>query len=802
VFYWLGSDRDSLADGYRFRGVQSDYYSLLVRGFSRDQLSLPFTPAIYRFARADGTVPDRMRAPLDTSYYKGRVYLYFGVVPAVLVLLPYHLLTGDDLSLNVPTLAFTALGFLVSLRWYWRLRRTHFMRAALAADACAVLALAFAPATVFLVRRSMFYELPLAAGYAFLMIMLSELENGLNRERGALRSIAIASAAWGLAVGCHPTYLFLAPLLLVSAWVLGRRRPPGRDTINAIRLVGAAALPAAVIGFGLACYNYARFESIFEFGFNYQANSIFFNGAALRSLAFVPANVRWYYFTPPSLMPYFPFVFPANASFRPPGYYGFEAMHGQFLVILWVAWSVGGALLLAGKQLGRPGITRPLLLLTASYLVSACLIFPLGFRANRYLADFQAPLVFGAVLLAAAGSHYGPRGALSRFWHFGCLVLCMIAAVDNIAASIQQFDSFKYTRPGSFARLSRALNPSWAFWDRHGLVKSGVVSFDVTFAAQRETVNEPLLTTGTPFYSDAVYVEQDRGGDVQLFVDHLGYGGPKGEHLHYDLTHSHHVECELGSFLPPLTDPCFDEIIPGSAKSLKSIARIKVDGATVIDGSMEFYDSAPWLRLFGENPLTWTVFSEHFSGGIKSVRWTPSVKMESRRSSVRNQAWLRLKGGVPTDGAAAGGQPLLVTGSTGNGALLLLDRIGTSRWEAAVDEWNYGASRSPSFEMADGQHLFDILIGPSVADDPIWIGTEAAGLASPYKDRLLVWIDARLVANLRLVHYRDEFKQASIGSNREGFSTARSEFSGDLERIAVAPNEAAGLLKLVGSTSN
>jgi hypothetical protein len=104
--------------------------------------------------------------------------------------------------------------------------------------------------------------------------------------------------------------------------------------------------------------------------------------------------------------------------------------------------------------------------------------------------------------------------------------------------------------------------------------------------------------------------------------------------------------------------------------------------------------------------------------------------------------------------------------------------------------------------MADGQHLFDILIGPSVADDPIWIGTEAAGLASPYKDRLLVWIDARLVANLRLVHYRDEFKQASIGSNREGFSTARSEFSGDLERIAVAPNEAAGLLKLVGSTSN
>ncbi len=80
------------------------YYNLLVRGFRAGQLSLkkevppglaqladPYDPtanAIYRAA------PYRLH---DLSYYNGRLYLYWGVTPALILFWPFVALTGHYL---------------------------------------------------------------------------------------------------------------------------------------------------------------------------------------------------------------------------------------------------------------------------------------------------------------------------------------------------------------------------------------------------------------------------------------------------------------------------------------------------------------------------------------------------------------------------------------------------------------------------------------------------------------------------------------------------------------------------------
>jgi ABC-type cobalt transport system substrate-binding protein len=47
----------------------------------------------------------------DTALYHGAYYVYFGVVPAVTVLLPWKRITGSDLELDYASLLFCCLGF-------------------------------------------------------------------------------------------------------------------------------------------------------------------------------------------------------------------------------------------------------------------------------------------------------------------------------------------------------------------------------------------------------------------------------------------------------------------------------------------------------------------------------------------------------------------------------------------------------------------------------------------------------------------------------------------------------------------
>src|ERR1700677_2438292 len=80
-------------------------YNLLARGLLSGHLYLdkeappflahladPYDPMANRDAR---DVRDRLN---DLSYYRGRLYLYFGIAPALFVFVPWHLLTGGWLA--------------------------------------------------------------------------------------------------------------------------------------------------------------------------------------------------------------------------------------------------------------------------------------------------------------------------------------------------------------------------------------------------------------------------------------------------------------------------------------------------------------------------------------------------------------------------------------------------------------------------------------------------------------------------------------------------------------------------------
>src|SRR5688572_9679064 len=101
---------------FGFERGRTDAYGLLVRGYLKGQLHLDAVPDPRLKTLADPYDPAQnapYRLP-DASYFNERYYLYFGPVPAVVLMAPYELLTGRELPTGAATFVFAALGFLAA----------------------------------------------------------------------------------------------------------------------------------------------------------------------------------------------------------------------------------------------------------------------------------------------------------------------------------------------------------------------------------------------------------------------------------------------------------------------------------------------------------------------------------------------------------------------------------------------------------------------------------------------------------------------------------------------------------------
>ena len=111
-----------------------------------------------------------------------------------------------------------------------------------------------------------------------------------NRPRIRIAWILIASAAWALAIAARPNYVFGVIPLWVAAAVIFRARAQASGPVPGAGFWVAAVAPLAVVGAGLALYNYARFDSPLEFGTSYQFSAMDMRRTRLFALSNVPCT--------------------------------------------------------------------------------------------------------------------------------------------------------------------------------------------------------------------------------------------------------------------------------------------------------------------------------------------------------------------------------------------------------------------------------------------------------------------------------------------------------------------------------
>jgi hypothetical protein len=533
----------------------SDYYRLLVRGWAKGQLALDKAPSPELLALSDPYDPAQNSAHRlpDASYYKGKYYLYFGAAPAFTLMLPFHLLTGREMTGGAAVFIFCTVAFLAASTFWLAVRRRYFPDSARVMAPIGVLALGFGTHLLVLAQRPAFWELPIAAGIAFTLLALHAVFRAIHGSR-PLIAMAFAGVCLGLAVGSRPTWVFAGPLLLAPLWLAWRERKSKPVLRPWWQLGLAAAVPLGICALAIMAHNHARFGNVLEFGQHYQLSGAYEGKLVHFSPRFIAHNMSVYFFQPLKWTWQFPFVAAQTIPVDLPGYFGTEEVSGLAVTFVFVWFVAGVPLLWHGRtELERRTLTAAIAGMLGCLAPVAALLLSYFSTTTRYQADFA--VAFG--ILALCGM-IGIERAAQGNRTCRALVLVLATAACVITVIMGFLTSLDYHGRG----LSRS-DP--ALWSRlqdgaeGALGEAGLMlgQFDGPSVLKVRMRQQSIGTIET-FWQPA-----DSRADERIVVEHIGeqlirFGYIRGQAplqwgrpLKWEPDHTHTVEVQLPSLYGP-----------------------------------------------------------------------------------------------------------------------------------------------------------------------------------------------------------------------------------------------------------
>jgi hypothetical protein len=555
------------------------YYNYLARGLQHRHLYVPIEPSPKLLALPDPYAPgvDDALKVWDMALYRGHYYLYHGIAPAVLLFLPWRLVTGHDVPENFALALFCTAGFLFSTGALMRVLTLADAKVSPTVLALLLAALAVCQGAPFLLSRVWVYEVAIGCGYCTLSAALYFLAGGRAWE------LAASGLMCGLSIACRP-HLGLAAVIATAALAVHftRKRNPAA--------LLAFLAPLIAIGLAIMAYNYARFGHPLDFGVRYLLGNPGLSRTQLAGRWFLP-GLYYFLICPPNLGPVFPWVRIATLyPLHPEGYF-VEPTTG----CLYLAPFLVGILFLR-----RTGGARIVLAVALATSVAVLLfVAGTGFTTQRYEVDFLPP----AALAAAAG--FALAIARRSGWQRRALIatLALLVSGGMIAgmaiAVTGPLDDFLKARPQPYTRLAAGFSPIARY---RPLLDSPLdIQFTAACTPHDDGFREPLLSIGDHTFSEIVAIEHHPGrfrviaqSDASGAAQEIGNPGarPMSFHIVYQ---------------------------PDSHK-----ITVTLDGTEVLTHNVEHLLTAPAQVTIGENRIdpdvSTPVFTgrlEHIAGGIK-----------------------------------------------------------------------------------------------------------------------------------------------------------------------------------------
>jgi len=429
VYIWF------ISSGTWFTWVSPTHlYADLARGFLKGHLYLPIKVSSNLLKSPDpyeSSIGLGLQGPLDVSYFLGKYYLYWGPVPALILVLLHPIISwrlGDlQLLFGFLTGVFILQCLLAVAIWD---RFFSDLPKYILWISILLVGLA-SPATFMLdsYRGARIYEAAITGGQFFLVAgfiaLLIALMSPVSRWK-----LAFAGTLWALAIGSRLTVALPIGfmVLMVAWWILGVNQWSFKKSTELLPLI----IPLALGFAGLGWYNWARFGSFVESGYFYQMTAVpnFQNHySALINPIFILQNLYNYFLYPFSIQSQFPYVYAEYGNIKAifsfytlPSFYFSQKITGLVYTVPFLVFAMVPLVLLFNSLIKRKKLQitslddeRWILNWVTLTLSGACLVifgFLLSFfwAATRYLEDVMPTLI----MLGVLGFWQGYRLLLSK----------------------------------------------------------------------------------------------------------------------------------------------------------------------------------------------------------------------------------------------------------------------------------------------------------------------------------------------------------------------------------------------------
>ena len=338
----------------------------------------------------------------DHAYHDGHYYVYFGVVPVLLLYIPYYLITGSDMPNFIGVVIFSMLFAAAVYALTAAVVRRWFRRTSLASYLLIVWSVITASCVVYLLKRPDFYSIPIIAALAFTAagyaLWISASGKGKNGGLSGFR-LCLGSLCMALVAGCRPQLLLLSFGAVFLFWpdVFRRRTLLSKKSIWQ---TAAFCVPYVIVAAGIMYYNFARFGSVFDFGANYNLTT---NDMTKRGIVWerTGSALFSYFFQLPKLISTFPFLRSADLDTLYVGTVISETTYGGLLIcypFLLAIFAVGKA----KATLKKKGLFGFVLMWIGTAFLLGWLDAQMAGILQRYFSDFGFVMAFGAALIVLA----------------------------------------------------------------------------------------------------------------------------------------------------------------------------------------------------------------------------------------------------------------------------------------------------------------------------------------------------------------------------------------------------------------
>lgn len=397
-----------------------NHYWKLAEAFEMGQLHLNATPDPKLLAAPDPFDPfNQLPKYHDASLYRGKFYLYFGPVPALVLMAvrPLGLAMPNEAPLVLLLAGLTTAAGAWILAQIWR---QEYSDLPATPGLLALTVLGLCSPMLHCVGRGAVYEGAVMGGQAFL---LASLGCCLRARVAGPLWLAPAGFCLGLAEGSRVS------LILAVAW-LGLLVPVWAWRRWGLAATAAFCVPLGLVAIGLGIYNYVRFDSFTQFGHYYQLTTYHPQKPGYFSTSYIPTTAMEHLLRPPGWQSEFPFLKyqDARLPFTHEKYVYGDPMVGQlwvtpFLLLAllslkaWRRWWVLQALpllaILPGLRLITSAVRYSLDWLPIVLILAAIGMWEV--RAPRRLMSLAAVLALVSVVLSLG---LAITGQADHFKHF------------------------------------------------------------------------------------------------------------------------------------------------------------------------------------------------------------------------------------------------------------------------------------------------------------------------------------------------------------------------------------------------